>query len=421
MLEDKKIYSWADEQFDKTITYDAGFNQLLSNRPLCISKEKYSDLNERVKLIHQFQDICISLFREALTSDDDELLDWLLNETPLSFSKNYHKKLEDRHYSKPVFFRTDEMSLGRIVEIQCPGSLWGELQFLYHFYDNLDYCIGVISPAELFSQQLKDYLGKGPIIHYLTDNASIPSGVRYFIQQTRPYIKYYGIDKEIRTYDCNFIRTHSFFGLCGENNFKVRLQQNEEQIKYDYPPNVLFDQKATLVLPFWNRTRNYFSDSIRNIFAYSIPITSNKLILEDGVTLSLEEFSKLPQSKRRYYVKYAGSDVSINWGSKAVYRLSNLGSEKCLKLLQNCLKDYKGKRIWLMQKEYTESRKIEFWDRDSVLTREKMNCKYSCFYGPYGLIGIIPSFRKFFKVHGQPDTVISIMLQNNSSVVGENS
>ena len=135
MLENESnVYSWADQQFNNSFRASIGFTQLLSATPKYLDSCSYESLSKRVSLIHDFQDISIRIFRNALKYNDQELLDWLLNETPASLGIEYHKNLEDCHYTKPVFFRTDEIGLGKIAEIQCPGSLWGELQLLYNFY-----------------------------------------------------------------------------------------------------------------------------------------------------------------------------------------------------------------------------------------------------------------------------------------------
>lgn len=436
MPENRMIYSWADQQYNNTFKSTIGFTQLLSVKPEYISDELYGNLSKRISLIHDFQDICIDIFRSALKNNDQELLHWLLNETPESFGIEYHKRLDDCHYTKPVFFRTDEMGLGKIVEVQCPGSLWGELQLLYNFYAAGRIDVPETSPAKEFSEQLIQYLcvepsayenlDEKPTVHYLLDNASAPAGVRYFIQETTPYIRYWGLDSSIqKADDCQFIRSHSFFGLCGENYFNERVRNLKNGIpgkkntihkfKFDFPPYVLFDQKATLALPFWSKTRKFFNDELRNLFVFSSPIINETLELEDGIC-SIEEFSKRPQSLRGYYLKYAGSDVSINWGSKAVTRLSNIGSEKCLLILKKCIEEGKKGKIWLIQKEYNEKKEVVFWNRNNIQEKNLFNAKTSCFYGPFGLLGIVVSYRKHYKVHGQPETIIGAIFPKKNEL-----
>lgn len=403
-----KGYDWLDKEINKTFPESTiGFTQLIATEP----QFKSIRANSRLKIIHDFQDKCIEIFRKSLEDNDSVLLNWLINETPTSVGLDYHRALSDDCFKKPVFFRTDEMDFGKIAEIQCPGSHWGELELLYNYYK--DYFDLGKEPTKKFIEQLKGYLKKtSPTVLYLTDNSSAPAGVRYFISKTRPEIRYWGIDSMVESKSCDFIRTHSFFGLCGENYHKLRLDLVGNSLEYDYPPYVLFDQKATLVLPFWSKTRDLFSDDIRDLIIYSTPLVSNMIELENGEELSIEEFSKKPQSQRKYYLKYAGSDVTKNWGSRGVYRLSNESSISCETLLKRCLKASEQGNIWMLQKEISNKKEISYFDREEKKKCEKRNVKYSSFYGPMGLIGILGYYRNHFKVHGQNDTVLSLVVSD---------
>mgnify|MGYP004611556537 CR=1 FL=1 len=403
-----KGYDWLNYEINQTFPgSNIGFTQLVATEP----QMENVKANSRLKIIHTFQEKCIEIFKNALTKQDELLLFWLINETPDSLGLDYHRSLSESCFKRPVFFRTDEMDFGKIAEIQCPGSHWGELELLYNYYKE-SFSVGQ-EPAKNFVEQLKCYLGKSsPTVLYLTDNSSAPAGVRYFIEKTRPQIRYWGIDSMIDSKSCDFIRTHSFFGLCSENYHKLRLEFVGDSLEYDYPPNVLFDQKATLVLPFWSKTRDLFSDDIRDLIIYSTPLISNNIELDNGDILSIEEFSRKPQSQRRYYLKYAGSDVTKNWGSRGVYRLSNESSTGCEILLKKCLKALKDREIWMLQKEISNKKRVEYYDIDGKKKSEQRNVKYSSFYGPLGLIGILGYYRKHFKVHGQNDTVLSYIISD---------
>lgn len=401
-------YDWLNEEINKTFPESTiGFTQKIATEPQFMSV----NANSRLKLIHEFQDICIEIFRKSLVDNDRILLNWLINETPPSLGFDYHRLLSDDCFKKPVFFRTDEMDFGKIAEIQCPGSHWGELELLYNYYKN---CFNLgQEPAKIFVNQLKRYLNKSlPTVLYLTDNSSAPAGVRYFISKTRPDIKYWGIDSMVEAKSCDFIRTHSFFGLCGENYHKLRLTSVGDSVEYDYPPYILFDQKATLALPFWSKTKEAFSDDIRDLIIYSTPLLTDLIELENGEILSIEEFSKKPQSKRKYYLKYAGSDVTKNWGSRGVYRLSNESSIGCETLLKKCLKASEQGNIWMIQKEISNKENISYYDKDGTVKIDKRNVKYSTFYGPMEVIGILGYYRKHFKVHGQNDTILSLIVSD---------
>jgi hypothetical protein len=404
-------YEWADCSINSCPRCATGFTQLLASSPYLISPVVWDLYESRLSLIRTFQRAALNLFRTALNNETHpSLIHWLLNETPDSLGFRYHRSLEDRHYTLPVFFRTDEIAPGRIVEIQCPGSLWGDLQLTFDYVTRLDHQGGGVSPAAQFATQLTDLLRGAPIVHHLLDNASGPAGMRYFIEKTRPIVKYWGIDYGIWPENCNFIRSHSFFGLCADNEFRSRLVRVGNGVTYDLPPHVLFDQKASLVLPFWSRTRELFSDEIRDLFVFTTPLLPSGIELPDGTHVTIEEFARLARSQRLYYLKYAGSDVALNWGSKAVFRLSNMSHDDCRKLLQECVARYERGQTWLIQKEETHDDKIVFLARDGTTHTEKLRAKLSGFYGPFGCIGVLAMHRHHYKVHGQADTILSYVL-----------
>lgn len=408
------LYVWADEQINTSPKLDVGFTQLLSPDPYVLPSQLYEDYFRKYEGIKEFQDISIKIFRLALQEEvNPTILHWLINETPTSLGLEYHKSLEERHFTAPLFFRTDEVRPGRIIEVQCPGSLWGDLQLSYEYLVEAGLLQNGDSPAKKFSNQLKSVIPTEPIVHYLIDNASLPSSAVFFISKTRPDIKYWGIDKGVSPGNCNFIRSHSFYSVCADNEFRDRWQRVGNDVIYDYPPHVLFDQKATLVLPFWSLTKHYFSDECRDQIVFSTPLLPKGIELKDGSCESIETFSKRSRSKRSFFLKYAGSDVSLNWGSKAVYRLSNCGSNKCLELLKQCLAEYQKGKIWLLQEEEKCDEKITYIDRNLNKKNEKARAKFSAFYGPQGFLGLLAMHRQHFKVHGQHDTIISYVVSSD--------
>jgi hypothetical protein len=411
-------YKWADYAFNSCPEYSMGFAELLSTSPYFVSPDVMKQFEERLAVIRKFQESVITLFRDVLFKErKGQILKWLINETPVSIGIGYHRALNDCHYTLPVFFRTDEVAPGRIAEIQCPGSLWGELQLTFNYAKKLGYIGNEYSPADKYVGQLCDYLEESPVVLHLLDSSSAPAGMRYFIECTRPAIKYWGIDKGIKPKNCNFIRSHSFFGLCAENEFRLRLPNIGKDVKYDLPPHVLFDQKAPLVLPFWSLTHDFFTDEIRNIFLYSTPLLPSGIELPDKTKISVSEFSKLPQSKRKYYLKYAGTDVSINWGAKAVFRLKKMSSMECQAILDKCLLEFNKGRIWLLQEEEVQDDEISYSDRSNAIRTEKLRAKISAFYGPQSCIGVIAMHRRFNKVHGQEDTVLSYVMPRKERLI----
>lgn len=404
-------YEWADSLINSSPKYTTGFTELLATKPYHLSPTVRDLYQARLRVIQSFQKIALETFRAALQNEvQPEVLHWLMNETPDSVGISYHRKLEDRHFTLPVFFRTDEVIPGRIIELQCPGSAWGELQLAFEFAARMGHVNPEDSPADRFVTQLEDFLKVPPVVDHLLDNSSAPPGMRYFIESTRPRVRYWGIDRGVKGADCNFIRSHAFFSICSDKDFIPRLAKVGNGVTYDLPPHILFDNKALLVLPFWSVTRGLFTDEIRELFPFTTPLKPDGIELPDGTRISIEDFSHLPQSQRSYFLKYAGSSLALNWGSRAVYRLSNLGSGRCLDFLRQRLARYEMGEIWLLQKEETQNDDIEFMARNGTIHKERLRAKFSGYYGPDGCLGVLAWHRPHFKVHGQEETVLSYVM-----------
>jgi hypothetical protein len=125
--------------------------------------------------------------------------------------------------------------------------------------------------------------------------------------------------------------------------------------------------------------------------------------------LGIDDFCALPAKRRDYYVKYAGTDVSINWGSKAVF-LSSAGSQaQCRQLMQAVSRDWALGRRWVLQSAHRVRERVRAVDRKGEALDLDAYAKWSGFYGPDGLMGILVFHKNFQKVHGSADTVMSIV------------
>jgi hypothetical protein len=247
-------------------------------------------------------------------------------------------------------------------------------------------------------------------VHHLLDKSAVPGSWRYFIEKTRPRVRYYGIDRGVRAADCNFIRYQAFVDVWDDDKLPARLSKVGRGVTFDFPPYVLFDQKAALVLPFWSMTREWFADEIRGLFLFTTPLLPAGIELPDGRRITIEDFSRWSRSQRSYYLKYAGADWTLNYGSKAVYRLSNMSSDACLNFLRQCLSQYERGHIWLLQQEETQDDEIVYLTRDGKLQADRLRAEFGGFYGPGGCLGVLAMHSPHNKVHGRADTVISYVL-----------
>jgi hypothetical protein len=234
--------------------------------------------------------------------------------------------------------------------------------------------------------------------------------MRYFLQRTRDFgVKYYSYDGEVTAANINFLRAHTFRSILAEINAPRRLADCEAgTLMYDLSPSILFDQKLCLTLPFAERTRQLYTDEARSIFPYAALITPEGFALEDERFVTLDEFAELPQTARNYFFKYAGSDPFINNGSRGVFFASTYSREKCRSFLHDIASRYSRREYWMIQKAHTQKDSVQVLHRDGRVEAQKVYSKFSCFYGPEGLLGIMVMQRPFFKVHGNPDTIVSI-------------
>lgn len=406
-------YRFLDKQGLELTRSDAGFNSLITAEPHTLDDAIWESFQRRYKIIKEWQATTLALFQQSLLSQiESDVADLILADLPPHLGAAHHHSLISTPPTTPVFFRTDEVTPGVLTEVQCPGSMWGTHEQLYDYYT----VTGALPTSwteeplsRRFAAGLERYLGRRPVIHHLLDNSSNPAAERYFIQKARRYIDYYGYDKGVRPLDCNFIRAHDFFALMAENHTQARLAAwRDDGLRYDLPPWVLFDKKIGIAFPFWEKTRAYYSDAVRQLFPYTQLVTPEGFFLEDGSWAKIDEFCALPRSARRYFLKYAGADVGRNWGGKAVFNLSKLSHEACQIRFDAVLGEYRQGHHWIIQKAHTSTTTVDYMAPGNEVRRMSAHAKLSGFYGPTGLMGILLMYERFYKVHGSKETVMTI-------------
>jgi hypothetical protein len=288
--------------------------------------------------------------------------------------------------------------------------LWGVHEILREFYLEASFDVSKLAPlSSAFADSLRAQVPGGPVIHHLLDNSSHPAGERFFVQRVRRHIPYFGYDPEVRPRDCNVIRAHDFFALLTENFAVERLERlRRGELIYDLPPIGLFDQKLLLALPFWNRTRAFYKGEVRGLFPYTAVLTPEGITLEDGSLVTIEAFSRMPRSRRAYFLKYAGADVSRNWGSRAVYHLGKLSRERCLAELSRALSRFPAGERWILQHHQPSDESVETITREGATETISCHSKHSVFYGCHGPMAVLVMFEDFYKVHGSSETVTTI-------------
>lgn len=413
-------YELASQLLATEAAVRTGYTQLIGTAVRTCTRSQWAQLDADGALVDQYFDGCLTLFRGYLTGDvvHDQVA-VALGDAPLHLGLSYHQGLPDALLSKPQFYRTDESRPGHVLEVQCPGSLWGDHVLLRDVLRTTglvpDTALGS-DLADGFVQAARRVLDAEPIIHHLLDNASAPHTMRYFLQATcrEGGARYFGVSPGVTADDCNFIRSHSVYGLVAENHFRARTARaSAGQLMFDLPPHLLFDQKLPLAWPFDPDTKDAFSDDVRALFAFTSVVRPHGVVLpeEEGSAATLEQFSKRRRRDRTYFMKYAGTDVSLNWGSKAVHALHKIGTEHCLSLLSEAADDFTRGRPWIIQKGDEQHSEVSWWDpTDDIERNGPLSLKFSRFYGDQQMLGALCQHRHFYKVHGQSDTVNSLFV-----------
>lgn len=385
---------------------------LFFDKPIEIGKEMNDTIKRQRLLISEFLDIIVRIAQEALENDNKELLDILFSESIAGMDLEYHRKLPKGCWKKPVLYRTDQSLSGKIYEIQMPGSGWGDLVLIAKALER-NGCQLPCS-AKQFTEKYSNTIVRAtqketPRVFHMLDAASEPAGMRYLFTQTRPRLQYWGIDSEVRMHEIDFITAHSAASLTTSNYFKSYISMlKEEKIVFGIQPNLLFDQKAIYLLPFDRRTRSEFRDEIRGIFPFTTVVEEGGFFDEKDNFVDLVEFANRRKSQKRYFLKYGGTDLSRNWGSRSVFRLDSMSKRECANLLSKVSGLAKKGEVWLIQEDVSRCMGINISDDIKKILKEKMHMKISAFYGGDSVLGVKVMARKHFKVHGNTDTLVGL-------------
>lgn len=416
-VQNADLYEQIDRVFNERLGVDVGFDSLVSTAPYEMDLAQVQGFADRYQTLKQFQQQTLELFKSSLTGDHDPAIArMVLGDLPPHLAEEHHRNLSDQQHLTPLFFRTDEPVPGKMSEVQCPGSGWCLHEQVRQLYQDNPEIYGQpthfpIPLADSFSQVLRGHLGKEPIIHHLTENASRPHGMRYFIQRTRDHgIRYYSYDRDVAPSDCNLVRSHDFVSVLHHNFFADRMRRCDlGEVTFDLPPSALFDGKLIMALPFWRQTRDAYTDAVRSVFPYTTVIEPSGIELEDGSRIAIDEFCERPGKQRDYYIKYAGTDIAINWGSKAVFLASSGSRVQCHQLMEQVEKDWRQGRYWVLQTAQRKSDRVPVVNRQGKTYELEGYAKYSAFYGPTGLLGILVMHKNFQKVHGSEGTAMSVV------------
>lgn len=385
-----------------------------------LGEKTIDQLIKQNELISSFYSSVSKVGKLALSDQlGNTLKNILFSEQIMGMGLEYHSNLQEFGWDPPMLYRTDQSINGKIFEIQAPGSGWGDIPFIFRVLSSLN---GVDNRLEEYRQEYIEKYVKAirkitnqelPKVGHFLDASSNPVSMRYLLAITGNLIKYWGMDAQTNMEDLDCIITHSVISILSLNMYEKYFEKaSNRKLLFVLPPNLLFDQKIIYVLPFLEITKSYFSDEVRNLFPYTTYINNGGFLLEDNTFITIDEFIRLPESQRHYYLKYAGPNTNLNWGSRSVYRLNKRDS---LLMLRNADKLAQSGQVWIVQKDVTTDSDTcnDDYSRDiNEIIQGKNHIKLSAFYTPYDYLGCKVMFRNHYKVHGTSETYVGVGVCN---------
>lgn len=381
------------------------------DKPIEIGEDMIKNISSQRLLIDDFFNTTKSIARQSLNLENKQINNILFSESYAGMDLKFHQNLPDCCWLNPVLYRTDQSISGKIYEIQAPGSGWGDIPLLVTIFQKAGYNLPnhILKFVDNYTKAIISVTKKDhPKVFHMLDAASAPVGMRYLLAQTRSIIKYWGLDKEVNMSDIDYITAHSAASLITSNFYNNYLSLAiEGKMRFGIPPNLLFDQKAIYVLPFYRETSSLFSDKVRNLFPFTSIIENDGFYDNNNQFISIKDFVK-SKINRTYYLKYGGPNLNNNWGSRAVFRLSG---KNCLKLLSDANERSKLGEVWLIQEDVSKDGLDNITnDLRDIIIKQKLHVKISAFHSCLETLGFKIMARKHFKVHGQVDTYTGIAI-----------
>ena len=119
-------YAFLEWQSNEVTRSLVGFTGLITPVPDNLSSAQWQSLDARYPTIKEWQSTTLELFSSSVKGlITPAIAELFLREIPPYLAAYHRDIVSSAPISTPMFFRTDEAVLGKIVEVQSPGSLWG--------------------------------------------------------------------------------------------------------------------------------------------------------------------------------------------------------------------------------------------------------------------------------------------------------
>ncbi len=159
-------YAFLEWQSNEVTRSLVGFTGLITPVPDNLSSAQWQSLASPLRNDQGMAIDTLELFSSSLKGlVTPAIAELFLREIP-PYLASYHRDIVSAApIHTPMFFRTDEAVLGKIVEVQSPGSLWGTYEQLQDYYRAHGFSLGT-DLSEKWATALAAEIGKPPIIHH---------------------------------------------------------------------------------------------------------------------------------------------------------------------------------------------------------------------------------------------------------------
>ncbi|MBD3363452.1 hypothetical protein GF362_07090 [Candidatus Dojkabacteria bacterium] len=360
------------------------YNKLITADPLYISPDTYKVLLSKGKDIWKWIDEQHVFLREAFTSNNLNWFKQLLSKIFDKKSYDYLKKIAERPLKISQILRADLSSFPfNCHEAQLRWGIAGHLHFIDSLFNKV---IPTTKNSKIINQDLAVTIQE--IVHqYCKQDNEICiflTSKKYFFE-TKSFV-----DLIKRT---EMVLVKDFFNNALEikNNELIHKQSGKKvklifrrqltletlakhtlgqkiielyldgKIKFEPDLNLITDNKLGMPIVFDARSRDYFSNSSRELFLktafFSKDFSSFNSVFQTKYDNFKDFLEKTTASQRKYVFKYGGSKLSMCYGGGEVYRFDR-SAKLTKRIVEAGLQKSKADNEWIIQE--MDSNRFEF-------------------------------------------------------------
>lgn len=392
------------------------FNLMVGPDPFYLSLEEPALLEARGRYFREWLEVSNALYVRGLS---DPTLEWVVRliegVTSDEVREVQRNAFEEGRVRLPLFGRADQPNLEKTIEMQIPGSGWGYMLGASNVFASI--CKDGQPWGEgldvAFVRAMRELSGKeNPrVIHVLHNEGHLREAESFAQACSQRGIQMEVSLREVPELDgVDVIRRPPLRDLLSfpGGGMTVELYLGGK-IEMEPPPNLLYDEKAAMVLPFHPQTSRFYSDGVRELFPETHLVTRLNPPQFEGELIFWDEIPELSKSQRRFILKYAGSNPRTRGNARAVFNLQDSSRAKTEELIRCALDDWNLGEPWLIQRRIKEKFPVTLLAHEGNLCDVRWYARFNPMYylgdNPH-VTGGCATFRNFWKVSAGEDHLI---------------